>query len=147
MQTKVIATKLEEWAAENSPANAYPNEPENYYEAFPIVACKITEDQEFNTTPSDYAQHDYQQTRVQVISADLSILVDPEPAWTSDQQLYDIVDQLKEALRNDSTLGQRVEEASPIYRATYEGDVQTGDGTHANLAIFRMTLAQKVVAT
>jgi non-homologous end joining protein Ku len=143
MDTKDIATALEEWAADVTDATAYPDEPASFLDAFPVVAARIVEDSETRTS-TDFIKDGYEQISLQVIVAELSILADPEPAWTSDQALYDIVDALKTSLKADNTLGERVDGASPLYRAEYPGEVETADGTRANLATFRLTIGEKV---
>lgn len=146
MNTKEIAEDLEAWAAATVDGlNAFPHEPPNYSEAFPLVACKILTDEE-TERPNDFSEQGYEQVHIQVLEIELNILVDPEPEWTSDQQLYDIVDSLKAALKVDPTLGQRVEMTSALYRVTYEGEVETADGTRANLGVFRIVIGQKVEA-
>lgn len=143
MDTKEIAEALEAWAADVTPATAYPNEPQNYSAAFPLVACRIVDDEEQDVS-DQFAEQSFEQINVQVITTQLMIFVDPVPGWTSDQALYDIVDALKESLKSDLTLGDRVEAASTLYRAEYLGEAQMADGTAANMATFTIQIAQKV---
>lgn len=145
MTTQEIAEGLEAWAADVSEVNAYPNEPPNYHAAMPIVAARIVLDREANVSP-DFPDEEYEQTNVQAVEVELAILVDPEPEWTSDQALYAIVDDLKTALKSDPTLGQRVDRASKEYEVNYDGEVQTADGTRANMARFTIAIANRVGA-
>lgn len=142
-ETKAIATAMEEWAAESSAVNAYPNEPPNYHAAMPIVAARIISDTEQDLS-TDFADENFEQYNLQAITIELGILADPEPEWTADQALYDIVDDLKAALKSDPTLGSRVDRASKEYRVSYDGEVQTADGTRANMATFTMVVANRV---
>lgn len=148
MSTKEVAQDVEAWAAEvgvSQGLSAYPQEPANYSDAFPLAAAAIQRDVERGAAP-DFSDQGYQQVRVQVIVVDVHLLVSPDDPWTSDQQLYDIVDLLKASLKRDQTLGQRVEQASRDYEVTYDGEVQTADGTVARMATFRITLGQRVEA-
>lgn len=143
VDTKTIATRMEAWAEATSSVTAYPDEPQNYSAAFPLVACRIVTDSE-QETPPQFGEHLYQQVRVEIITTELMIFVDPVPGWTSDQALYDIVDELKASLRLDETLGGRFEAVSPLYSVDYLGEAQMADGTAANAATMTLTLAQKV---
>ena len=145
ISTKEIAQGMEAWAADVSAVNAYPNEPPNFHAAMPIVASRIVSDTESEVT-AEFPDEDYQQTNIQALVIELSILVDPEPEWTSDQALYDIVDELKAALKADPTLGNRVDRASKEYEVNYDGEVQMADGTRANLARFTIAVANRVGA-
>lgn len=144
--TKEIAQSMEEWAAESSAVNAYPNEPANYHAAMPIVAGRIVSDSESEVS-QEFPDENYQQTNLQAVVIELALLVDPEPAWTSDQALYDIVDELKAALKADPTLGNRVDRASREYEVNYDGEVQSADGTLANMARFTIVIANRVGAS
>lgn len=143
MDTKALAQAMEAWAADASTVTAYPDEPQSYSAAFPLVACRIVDDEEQDVS-EDFPSTDYEQVHVQVITIELMIFVDPVPGWTSDQALYDIVDDLKTSLKTDTTLGSRVEAASSLYRAEYLGEAQMADGTAANMATFTLQVAEKV---
>lgn len=146
ISTKEIAESLELWAAQVSAVSAYPHEPPSYISAMPIVAARIVSDREAEIT-AEFPNEDYQQTNIQALSVELAILVNPEPEWTSDQALYDIVDDLKAALKTDPTLGERVDRASREYEVNYDGEVQTADGTRANMARFTIAVANRVGVT
>jgi hypothetical protein len=143
MDTKALAEALEAWADESSTVTAYPDEPQSYSAAFPLVACRILDDEEQDVS-DQFPTIDYEQVHVRVVSAELMIFVDPVPGWTSDQALYTIVDDLREALKADVTLGNRVEAASSLYRVEYVGEAQMADGTAANMATFTLQIAEKV---
>lgn len=146
--TKVLLTKLEAWAEEAASAEgvtAYPQEPPNYSDAFPLVAGAIQRDEEQESS-RNFSEQGYEQLHIQFVTVDLHVLTAPDPAWTADQLLYDIVDSLKAALRRDQSLNKRVEMASRLYEVTYDGEVQTADGTVARMATFRITVGQRVEA-
>lgn len=149
--TTDLVTAIEEWSSENSPATAYPplelrTQQQDFpplYEALPTVSAKIVDDAELDTS-EQFPTHGYQQMHLQVVSAELMILAEAEPAWTANEALYGIVDGLKAALKSDGTMGGRVQSASRLYRVTYDGEVQYEDGTVCRMATFRVSVAQRV---
>lgn len=146
MTTQEVAEAVEDWAADTASLNTFPSEPSSWQGAFPLAAGRVVDDQQFRDN-TDHSEHVYQQTMLQVFTVELAVLVEPDPAWTSDQALYAIMDLLKASLNQDNSLGERVEAASPLYQIVYDGEAEMEDGTRANLARMTISLSQKVEAS
>lgn len=153
--TKELRDRIEAWCAEatGNEITAYPpielkTDQQDFpplFEALPTASCKIVEDNQ-QVASLEYPAKAYQQTQLQVVTAEVMLLADAEPMWTANDVLYDLVDQLKSKLAKDGTLGGRVSSASPLYRVTYDGEVQYEDGTVCRMATFRMSVGQAVNA-
>lgn len=150
MRTKDLATSLEQWAAENTVFEHYEHMPQSIDKALPLVICEIQDDSRRADNPDLPELSGFQQAYVRGRVAELLLMSDPETpdSWTASQVLYDAVDDLAVALRDDPTLGGRVKQASPYYTASYNPPVvQHADGTIARVARFRITVGELVEVT
>lgn len=150
MRTTDLATALEEWVAENTVFQHYEHMPEYIGKALPLVICEIQDESRRDTNPELPEMSSFQQAYVRGRRAELLLMSDPESpdSWTASQVLYDAVDDLALALRDDPTLGGRVKQASPYYTASYSPPVvQHADGTIARRASLIITVGELVEVT
>lgn len=145
MNTKDLATALEEWASAEVPGlNSEPNQPEQLSQSLPLVICEITEKRR-RKAGDDGALSAYQQTDIRGWSATLLLLVDPTDKWVASQALYDMVDTLELAIVRDQTLGGRVTVADTDHTASFvPPEVEHQDGTVARAATMRLTIGERV---
>ena len=145
ISTKQLALNLEEWVAEVAGFNAEPNKPARLSDALPLVLCSIISDARVASSTQVPGLGQYEQALVRVRTADLLLMVSPEPDWTADQALYDAVDILAAAIPNDQSLGGRVHVASKYYETSYDPpEAEYQDGTVARIATFRMYVGELV---
>ncbi len=144
--TPEIIAAVEAWAAETVPAlNTYDTPPEELDQSFPLAVAEITRDELKTADETLLSKGQYQQTFLRVHSVDLVLLVNPNPPWTASAALYEMVDILTRALRRDSSLGNRVHGASPLYDASYEPpEVEYADGTVARQVTINLTIGTQV---
>ena len=150
MRTKDLATALEQWVAEHTVFQHYEHMPEYISKALPLVICEIQDDSRRDDNSELPNLSGYQQAYVRGRVAELLLMSDPEDpdSWSASQVLYDAVDDLATALRDDPTLGGRVKQASAYYTASYSPPVvQHADGTIARRAAFRITVGELVEVT
>ena len=145
ISSKQVVEALEAWAADVTDCTAYGEQPEQFNDAFPFVTARIVREEEY-AEGQDFPEQQYQQLRVEDFNIEITVLVDPEPQWDAHEPLYEIVDALKAALRDDETLGGRVQQASRRYLVNYPGEAQLSDGTRALIARMRFSVAQVVEA-
>lgn len=146
MTTEEIVDVIELWATETVPElNSYDHPPEQLDQAMPLCIAEVTDDALKTTDERLAGQAAYQQTYLRVHDVDLTLLISPNPAWTASKTLYRMVDQLTVALRRDSTLGNRVHGASPLYDASYEPpEIEYADGTVARQVTIHLTIGTTV---
>lgn len=141
--TASIATKLEQWAAATLSINTIEHAPNSIAENFPFVICEIQRKARSNRAPELPGIGGYQQTYLSLWTADLLIMVNPEPTWTASQALYGYVDALGDAVLRDETLGGRVHTASKTYEASFSPpELQYQDGTVARVATFTIVIGE-----
>lgn len=145
LSTTDLALALEAWAAATCGFNTEEHQPTVLSEALPLVICEIKSDDRSERATQIPRLGPYEQTLVRMRTAELQLMVDPEPSWTASQGLYVAVDALAAALREDDTLGERVHMASKRYGASYDPpEIQHQDGTVARLARFTMYVGELV---
>lgn len=145
VSTKDLATALEAWASAVTDLNAEAHAPTRLSDAFPLVICEIKADVRTNKLSTLPGLGQYEQTLVRARTAELLLMVDPEPSWTASQGLYDYVDTLANEITRDQTLGGRVHVASKFYDASYDPpEAEYQDGTVARIATFRMYVGELV---
>lgn len=145
ISTKLLASRLEAWAASVTGMNTYEHQPTSLAKALPLVICEIQTDARAAKVPNLPGLGQYEQALVRARLAELMLMVTPEPSWTASQALYDAVDALAESIPQDQTLGGRVHVASKLYEATYTPpEIQHQDGTVARVARFRVYVGELV---
>lgn len=144
--TPEIISAVEAWAAETvAELNTYDYPPEDLGAAMPLAIAEVTGDALKVADENLLSKGQYQQTFLRVHSVDLVLLVNPNPAWTASAALYEMVDILTKALRRDSSLGNRVHGASPLYDASYEPpEVEYADGTVARQVTINLSIGTTV---
>ena len=147
LDTKTLATRIEEWAAEVTSFNSEAHQPTILSEALPLVICEIKGDNRANRSVQLPKISGYEQAFVRTRTAELLLMSHPEPSWTASQALYDAVDLLADDLIRRPQLGvpARVHIASPLYDASYDPpEIQHQDGTVARVARFRMYVGELI---
>lgn len=145
LSTKDLAQAVEAWAADVTGFNSEAHQPTMLSEALPLVICEIKTDARDKRSPNIQELGPYEQTLVRARTAELLLMINPEPSWTASQTLYDAVDLLADALKDDQTLGSRVHLASKRYAAGYDPpEMQHADGTVARVARFVMYVGELV---
>jgi hypothetical protein len=139
--TKDIATKLEEWAGEIAGLNAFPEDPQDIDQAFPIVVCEIQRRRKVAASPA-LSQYQHEQRDLRVWTARLVIMVAPTRDGQDAFSLYDMTDELEAALLRDKTLGGRVEAAASEVDVEFPGELQHPSGTVALGAYFQVTVGE-----
>lgn len=143
--TTALAQAVEAWAAGVAGFNSEAHQPTVLAEALPLVICEIKGDARAERAPQIPGLGPYEQTLVRSRTAELLLMVPPEPSWTASQLLYDAVDLLAGALKADQTLGARVHMASKRYDASYDPpEIRHQDGTVARAARFVMYVGELV---
>lgn len=144
--TPEIIAAVEAWAVATVPElNSYDSPPEELDQAMPLAIAEVVRDELKTADETLLSKGQYQQTFLRVHSVDLVLLVNPNPAWTASEALYQMVDVLTKALRRDSSLGDRVHGASPLYDASYEPpEVEYADGTVARQVTINLTIGTTV---
>lgn len=145
MRTKEIATAVEAWASSTvTGLNSYPAPPESLGEALPLVIAEVRNRRRRRTGEDREGFQQFQQTAARIWSVQLLILVDPNPEWTASQTLYDITDDLEEAIRKDSTLGGRIPFADSDLDVSFDPpEVEHADGTVARAATMTITIGEQ----
>lgn len=149
MRTGDIADAVEAWASEVVPEiNALDHAPNDLLEELPIAICEVVRKQRKETQTGgggEFQQMQYQQTAVRSWTVRLMVLVKPDPDWDASKELYNMTDDLEEALSRDHTLGGRVEAATPEHEASFEpAEVEWTDGTIARAATMRFTIGEMI---
>jgi hypothetical protein len=143
MTTEEVARALEEWAAEAaSLTSSFDYPPEELSKALPLVIAEVKRKQR-QQAPQQFQQQTYQQATVRVWTAEVVLLVSPDPAWTASRSLYTLVDTLESALYVDPTLGDRVGFADKTIDASFDPpEIEFSDGTVCRQATFNMTVGE-----
>lgn len=144
MNTAELALALEAWASSVVPElNSYPERPAHIADALPLVICEVRVDRVRHE--GETGVFAFEQTNLRMREADLLLMVLPTDPWTDSQRLYNMVDALSQALRDDYSLGGRVVWASPEYDVSYDPpEMEHPDGTVARAATFRVTIGEQV---
>jgi hypothetical protein len=147
MTTNEIAAAIEAWAVSVVPElNSYDHAPRSLLQALPLVLCEVQrkQHQELATTESNFQQYKFQQTSVNIWSADLLVLIDPSNSWTASQTLYEMTDTLGGAIVRDPTLGQRVGFASRDFDVSFDPpEFEYADGTIARVATMSIVVGEQ----
>jgi hypothetical protein len=143
MTTEEVARALEEWAAGAANlTSSFDYPPEDLSKSMPLVIAEIQRKQR-SQVPEGFRAQGYQQATIRVWTAELTLLVSPDPAWTASRNLYNLVDMLEESLYADSTLGGRIGFADKNYDASFDPpEVEFADGTSARQATFTLTVGE-----
>lgn len=143
MRTRDLALALEAWAAAVLDINTFPEDPNEISKAMPVVVCAIQSKVKAASVADLEDLGRFQQTYVKAWTAELMLMVAPEPVHDATQTLYDYTDDLEEAIRDDPTLGGRVHRAARPVQASFDPpEIQHQDGTIARVATFTMTVGE-----
>lgn len=150
MDATQVAEELVAWAVETCPDldGSYAFNPETKDQPLPDVAAIVENEGELPSDPTqglDLALQAIEQANVHRFSASLMLMVPPDDADAATKQLQGFVADLKDALKADRTLGQRVTAASPVWFASYEPPfVEFDDTTKARVATFSLVISELI---
>lgn len=146
--TTDVAQAVEAWAADVTEFNSYEHAPKSLGEALPVVIAEVQSDRVVKAD-SDLKFSGYQQLFMRIWEVELMLLTEPgtnpDETWAASQNLYAAVDALGASLVEDPTLSERVESATPTYRASYDPpELEHTDGTVARVATVIVNIGKTI---
>ncbi len=138
--TKVIAERIELWAAATAGVNTFPENEQALDEALPFVICDVRERRRTPSGETGFQQ--YEQTALRIWTVRLMVMVAPNPDHQRTLELYDLTDELERSLVRDPTLGGRVESASPQVQVEFPGEVDHPSGMVAKSAFMSIVVGE-----